>query len=167
MYKLCKFVENIFKFVRIKFKIFYWKIKYGKRIKIGKNFKFRKGMIINIAEHGYLEIGDNNFFNNNCSINCHKKIVIGNENLFGENVKMYDHNHVFNDKSIDMRKTYKNGEIFIGNNNWIASDVIMLSKSNIGNRNVIAAKTLINQKYESETLIKGEKAITVEKIEYK
>ena len=69
MYKIIKFIENVIKFLKIKTKIMYWKIKYGKRIKIGKNFKFRKGLVINISKNGYLEIGDNNAFNNYCSIN--------------------------------------------------------------------------------------------------
>ena len=154
MYKLCKFVENILKFIRIKLKVLYWKLKYGKRIKIGKNLRFRKGIIINIAENGYLEIGDNNFFNNYCSINCHNSIKLGNNNMFGENVKMYDHNHVFNDKSVNMMNTYKNGEIIIGDNNWIASDVTFLSKGVIKNYNVISSKTIINKVYDSENIIK-------------
>lgn len=156
MYRVCKLIENIFKVIRIKLKVLYWKLKYGKRIKIGKKFRFRKGMIINIAENGYLEIGNNNFFNNYCSINCHNIIKLGNNNMFGENVKMYDHNHVFNNKNINMMKTYKNGEIMIGNNNWIASDVTFLSKGVINDYNVIRPKTIINKVYNSENIIKND-----------
>ena len=123
MYSIIKFIENVLKFFKIKFKIIYWKLKYGKRIKIGKKFRFRKGLIINISKNGYLEIGDNNAFNNYCSINCHKHIKIGNDNMFGENVKLYDHNHIFNDKSVNMQRTYLDRYIIIGNNNWIGSDV--------------------------------------------
>ena len=113
MYNIIKFLENVFKALRIEIKLIYWKLKYGKRIKIGKKFRFRKGMIINIAKNGYLEIGDNCAFNNYCSINCRNMIKIGNNNMFGENVKIYDNNHVFNDKNIDMQKTFNNKEIYI------------------------------------------------------
>ena len=167
MYSIIKFIENIEKFFRIKLKIAYWKLKYGRRIKIGKKFRFRKGFIINISKNGYLEIGDNNAFNNNCSINCHKYIKIGNNNMFGENVKLYDHNHIFNDKSIDMQYAYSNNSIFIGDNNWIGSDVLLLSKAKIGNYNVISAKVIVNKRFSDENIIKQKDSYYVEKINYK
>ena len=155
MYGLFKLIENANRFLRIKFKILYWKLKYGKRIKIGKKLRFRKGMIINIAKDGFLEIGDNNGFNNYCSINCHKHIKIGNNNMFGENVKFYDHDHVFNKKDIDMSHTYNTGEINIGNYNWLASNVIVLRKTNIKDYNVIGANIVLNEELDSNILMKS------------
>lgn len=167
MYSICNFIENTIKFLRIKTKIVYWKIKYGKRIKIGKKFHFRKGLNINISKDGYLEIGNNNFFNNYCSINCRYKIIIGDNNLFGENVKIYDHNHVFNDKNIDIRKNFTKGEILVGNTNWIASNVIILQKTALGNNNVISNNVVLNEKYYDETIIKNNANIIIKKIVYK
>ena len=164
MYSILKFIENVIRFFRIKTKILYWKLKYGKRIKIGKNLRFRKGLIINISKNGYLEIGDNNSFNNYCSINCHKMIKIGNNNMFGENVKFYDHNHVFNDNNVDMTRTYKENEIIIGNNNWISSDVILLSKAKIEDSSVIGTKVIVNQEIASNTLIKNKLDYYIEQI---
>lgn len=166
MYSICNFIENAIKFLKIKMKIAYWKIKYGKRIKIGKKLHFRKGLNINIAKDGYLEIGKNNFFNNYCSINCRHKVMIGDNNLFGENVKIYDHNHVFNDKTIDMRYSYNEHEIIIGNNNWVSADVIFLSKTKLKDNNVIGAKTIINEEYDSENIIKSERNKSIKKIKY-
>ena len=54
MYYLFKGLEVILNFIRIKCKIIIWKLKYGKRIKIGKNLKFRKRFSINITNDGYL-----------------------------------------------------------------------------------------------------------------
>lgn len=164
MYSIIKFIENVGKFFRIKLKIIYWKLKYGKRIKIGKKLRFRKGFIINISRNGYLEIGDNNAFNNYCSINCRKIIKIGDNNMFGENVKMYDHNHIFNDKNINMQKSYIDKEVTIGNDNWIASNVTILSNTKLGNRNVVAANIVLNERYEDEYLIKEKIERKVEKI---
>lgn len=164
MYSIIKFIENVGKFFRIKLKIIYWKLKYGKIIRIGKKFRFRKGFIINISRNGYLEIGDNNAFNNYCSINCRKIIKIGDNNMFGENVKMYDHNHIFNDKNINMQKSYIDKEVTIGNDNWIASNVMILSNTKLGNRNVVAANIVLNERYEDEYLIKEKIERKVEKI---
>lgn len=164
MYSIIKFIENVLKFIKIQIKIFYWKLKYGKRIKIGKKFRFRRGMIINISKDGYLEIGDNCSFNNFCSVNCRHKIIIGNNNMFGENVKLYDHNHVFNDKNVDMQKTYKCREICIGNNNWIGSNVLILSKAFLGNYNVVAGNVALNNKFDDENIIESQ---AIKKIKYR
>ena len=39
-----------------------------------------------------VKIGDNVFFNNGTSIAAKEKIEIGDNCIFGENVKIYDHN---------------------------------------------------------------------------
>lgn len=167
MYYIVRFNENVLKYLNIVSKKIYWKIKYGKRIKIGKNFKFRKGMTINMAKNGKLIIGDNCFFNNYCSINCHKSIKVGDDNMFGENVKIYDHNHIFNDKGIDMKHSFQCNEITIGNNNWFGSNIVLLSKCNIGNYNVLGAGCIINEKIENEQLVTGSSALNKKKIIYK
>ena len=164
MYSLIKFAENVIKFIRIKCKILYWKIKYGKNIKIGKNLTFKKGFIINMTKNGKLTIGDNCGFNNNCSINCHKEIVIGHDNIFGENVKIYDHNHIFNDKSIDFKRNFSERKITIGNRNWFGSNVIILKNADIGNDNVIAAATCINEKVENEYIVKNKMRDEIETV---
>ena len=167
MYYFFKGLEFICNFIRIKCKIVYWKLKYGNRIQIGKNLKFRKRMNINITKHGFVRIGNNNFFNNDCSINCHSKIVIGNDNLFGENVKIYDHNHIFNDKKVDYTKTFSNGKIVIGNHNWICTNVVLIKDTMLGNYNVIATGINLKGKIDSEELIKECQNIDIKKIIYK
>ena len=78
MYTFFSTIEKFEKGSRVVFKLAYYKLKYGKRLKVGKGVHFRKGFIVNISKDGQLEIGDRTFFNNNCSINCHCKIKIGN-----------------------------------------------------------------------------------------
>lgn len=167
MYHFIKFFENVMKYIRIEFKIIYWKLKYGNRIKFGKNVRFRKRFQINMSKNGTLIIGDGTSFNNDCSINCHKMIIIGNNNMFGENVKIYDHNHIFNDKKLDMKRSYKEREIYIGNENWFGTNSIILSKAKIGNHNVFSANTVINDIFSNDLLVKSKNIIDCEKIVYK
>lgn len=142
----------------------YWKLKYRKRIKIGKNFRFRKRLKIIIDKNGRLSIGDNNFFNNDCSINCMEEIVIGNDNLFGESIKIYDHNHVFNEDNEVLRNKFKTSSICIGNNNWVGSNAIILKNASMGDRNVIGAGVVINEKIDSLKLIKRKDILEIETI---
>ncbi len=160
-------IEKVINKIKIKLKIMYWKLKYGKRIQIGKNLCFRKRLDILIEKNGYLKIGDNNFFNNDCSINCLENITIGNDNIFGENVKIYDHNHIFNTNIEELKNKFKTNKITIGNANWICSNVTILKNAQINNRNVIGAGVIINEKIESEEIIKKNNKLLKEKIELK
>ncbi|MDO5555313.1 MAG: acyltransferase [Clostridia bacterium] len=167
MYRILQLIESIFRVLRNKIKILYWKIKYGKRLKIGKGLKFRNNFIININENGYLEIGENNFFNNYCSINCHTFISIGNNNSFGENVKIYDHNHVFNTKNSLKKGNFNTNPICIKNDNWVGSNTVILSKCNIGNCNVVGAGTIVNEVIEDEEIVKNSRTLEKRKIKFK
>lgn len=48
-----------------------------------------------IDKKGEVRIGDDVFFNNYCSLNAIDSISIGDGTVFGENVKVYDHNHCY------------------------------------------------------------------------
>ena len=64
------------------------------------------------------------FFNNDCSITCLNKITIGANCLFGENVKLYDHNHKFRNENVKISEQgYTLGEI---------EDVVLLKNAEIG-----------------------------------
>ena len=139
MYSFFVFFEKAMKFFRIHLKKCYWKLKYGKRIKIGKNLKFRSDFRINIAKNGYLQIGDGCFFNN----------------------------HIFNDKIINIKTSFKENEIIIGNNNWFASNVIVLSKAAVNDNCVFGANTIINEKFNSGSLVRTQSETSITKIHFK
>ena len=137
MYKVFMLFVRGIQYFNTRIKLSFWKIVYGNRVSFGKNIKIRKRFNLYIGPNAKLAIGDNCFFNNDCSINCMDIIEIGKDNLFGENVKIYDHNHIFNDKTINRAKNFKTGEILIGNNNWFGSNVVILAKTVIEDNNVI------------------------------
>lgn len=127
-------------------KIFGYKISYGSSLKIGKDFSFRKGFDININSHGMVKIGSHVFFNANCSINCKNEIVVGDDCIFGENVKIYDHNHSFSDYSRPIREQgYKMKNVVIGDNCWIGSNVVILPGAEIGANSIIGAGCVISE----------------------
>lgn len=167
MYTFISLIEKCGKGLRIVFKLAYYKLKYGKRLKVGRGVHFRKGFIINVSKNGRLEIGDGTFFNNNCSVNCHGEITIGKNNMFGEGVKIYDHSHVFNKKNADMKKDYKVNKVVIGDRNWFGSNVMILSKAKIGDNNVFGGGMMINSVFDSDNVVKVANKIEIEKINYK
>ncbi len=131
------------------------KVFQSKNVSLGKNIKARRRFNPNIYG-GHLTIGDNTFFNNDCSINCHGRITIGDNCLFGENVKIYDHNHIFKDLETPISKQgYKVGEIAIGNNCWIGANTTILANVKIGDNVVIGANCLIYKSIPSNTVVKN------------
>ena len=98
--------------------ICFWKLKYGRKIRIGfpqglervKLEKDREAEIrlgeriqnrgffyIGCKGQGKLEIGAHCFFNINTSVTCMKRITIGEYCKFGNNLVIVDHDHDFND----------------------------------------------------------------------
>lgn len=149
----------------VKLKKMYFKLNYGDRIKLSSDLLFRKGFKLLVMENGNLEIGTGCFFNYNCSISCLGDISIGNDSIFGENVKFYDHNHRFNDPEVLIKdQDYKIGTIKIGNNCWIGSNVTILKDVTIGDNVVIGANCLIHKSIPSNTLVKFQNELIFEEI---
>ena len=132
----------------------YYKVTFGSKLKLGKNFQFRKGFSLLLDNSGELEISENVFFNNYCSICAKNKIVIGEGTIFGENVKIYDHNHIYRD-SITLIKNqgYTSAPIHIGKHCWIGSNVTILKGVTIGDNSVIGAGCVIYKDVAQNSLV--------------
>jgi acetyltransferase-like isoleucine patch superfamily enzyme len=123
-------------------------------ITINEDNLVRDNFHIYIGHNGKLNVGKNNFFNNGCSLNCLGNIQIGDNNQFGENVLMYDHNHQYADKSkLISEQGYNFGNIKIGNNCWIGSNVVILKDVVIGDNVVIGAGCMIYKSIPSGNLV--------------
>lgn len=141
-------IYKLFNFNKIKFKLFpkmncSFKIAMKKDTKlvIGKNFRTRNNVSFRIYDNGKVKIGDNCFFNDNCSINCQENIEIGNNFLCGQNVMFFDHDHDYKNNINDFVKE----KIKIGNNVWIGANCVVLKGVTIGDNVVIAAGTIVNK----------------------
>lgn len=160
-------------------------ILHNKKLKI-KSFVFGKGFVLDILGKGYavtigklhvredfslrirsngkLKIHDNVFFNRACSINCMNSIEIGNNCIFGEGVKMYDHNHNFKDSRILIKdQGYSVAPIVIGENCWVGSSVTILKGVNIGSNVVIGANCLISEDIPNNSIVRHKANQIIEK----
>lgn len=115
---------------------------------------FRNYCSVLCSDNGKLLLGENVFFNNYCSINCLHEITIGNNSIFGEGVRLYDHNHEFYDKDkLIINQGMKYGSIVIGDNCWIGSNTVILPNVTIGNNVVIGANNLIYKSIPANTVV--------------
>lgn len=134
-----------------------------------KGVVFRKAAKLLVGRGGNINIGEGTYFNSNVSINAFESIDIGKNCLFGESVKIYDHNHVFKDtRRLIKDQGYNSSAITIGENVWIGSNTIILKGVTIGDNSVIGANCTISKNINPNTLIlKKADNLQVEKINSK
>lgn len=150
--------------IKSKLKIMFLKMMYHHQLFGAKSVRFRKRFNLQIGEQGKLNIGDRVFFNNDVSVNALDCISIGDDVIIGENVKIYDHNHVFGGNSHVVEKhKFKTAPIKIGNSVWIGSNVTILKGVIIGDRAIISAGSVVNKNVASDVIYQ-EKRISNETV---
>ena len=135
-----------------------------KKLELGKNISFRNHIHIIVQNGGSLEINDNVFFNNYCSINCLEKISIGENTLFGENVKLYDHNHSYErneTKLVVNHSNFTTAPIVIGKNCWLGSNVIVLKGVTIGDHSIIGAGCVIHKDIPANSTVVNQQNLNI------
>lgn len=133
------------------------------KLTIAQNVTFRNYIHILVLNGAFLEINENVFFNNQCSINCLEHISIGENTLFGENVKLYDHNHSYERNAeglVVSHSEFTTAPILIGKNCWLGSNVVVLKGVNIGDNCIIGAGCIIHKNLPANsTVINGQELI--------
>lgn len=133
-----------------------YKVCFRRRLVLKKKMNFRTNFHLWIEPNAFVSIG-NSFFNNDCSITAHEEIIIGNNCLFGEGVRIYDHNHVFSNRNIPIvLQGFKSDKVTIGNDCWIGSNCTILKGSHIGDGCVIAAGQIIRGIIPPYTIVRND-----------
>ena len=105
---------------------------------------FRAGFHALCEDEGRIVIGRNVFFNNYCTVCALNEISIGDGSIFGENVKIYDHNHIYSNPDILIKhQGYTSAPIHIGKHCWVGSNVTILKGVTIGDNCVIGAGCVV------------------------
>lgn len=128
----------------------------SRKITIGKQVNFRNYIHIIVQNDAILEIGNHVFMNNFCSINCLEKISIGENTLFGENVKLYDHNHSYKRTENNLQishSEFTTAPISIGENCWLGSNVVVLKGVSIGDNCIIGAGVLLYKNVPDNSIV--------------
>ncbi|WP_212025324.1 acyltransferase [Citrobacter portucalensis] len=97
------------------------------------------------VSRGHLSFEKGCFVNNNCSFNCLERIEVKENTIFGEGVKVYDHDHVINNYFRVSKNEFITSPIIIGSNCWIGSNVVILKGVNIVDNVIIGANSLVNK----------------------
>lgn len=111
-------------------------------IQIGRNCEFAAYCDLEVHGDGKLSIGEKTYMNRYCMISAHDEVTIGEGCMFGPGVKIFDNDHVHTPET-GVSTKLKTAPIHIGNHCWIASDVIILRGTTIGDNCVIGAGCVV------------------------
>lgn len=128
-------------------------------IMIGENFSMGRYCKLYAQDNiSTISIGDRVSLNDNVMLNADNggKIIIGNGCMFGPNTVLRASNHKFSltDKFF-CDQGHEAGIIFIGNNVWFGSNVVVLPNVSIGNNVVIGAGSVVTKDIPSCSLAYG------------
>ena len=112
-------------------------------------------------------IGANTYINNNFSICAEKSnITIGARCMIGPKfVAMSSDGHGLSIKKRNGIENIKSADIIIGDDCFIGANVILLKGVNLGSGCVVAAGSVVTHSFEADSLIAGNPAKLVRKIE--
>lgn len=120
-----------------------------------------------VVEDGHLEIGSRFFLNSGSSINVHHRVKIGDDCIFGEGVKIYDHNHVFKKANQPFNQQgFSVGEIVIGNNVWLGTNVVVLKGTFIGDNVVIGANAVVKGNIPPNSVVTAGREMVIKPINF-
>jgi acetyltransferase-like isoleucine patch superfamily enzyme len=117
-----------------------------------------------LGANATLAIGNKVFFNNYCSVNALGSINIGDNTMFGEGVKIYDHNHLYNwnKGKLDIaRDDFNIGSVRIGKDCWIGSNVTILNNVEIGDNVIVGANCLVFKSVPSNSIVKSRSELII------
>lgn len=117
----------------------------GSYIEIGDNTIIRDYCFISCRPDAEIIIGNNTLIGKFNFITCSKKIVIGDDCMFGGNVQITDGNHgIVKNKLMRKQKTLGKTTT-IGNDVWLGVGVKVLSGVKIGHGAVIGANAVVTK----------------------
>lgn len=104
-----------------------------------------------------VELGDHSSLGNRCVIQAGVKI--GSDLMMGPDVKIYTRNHAIQDLTIPMRMQGNDfSPVMIGDDVWIACNVVILPGVTIGSHSVIGAGSIVTRDVPEYAVVAGNPA---------
>lgn len=129
------------------------RIDKGGKLDLGKGAAIGERCLCTVRSGAEIKIGPMSSLNSDCKLVSHEKIEIGHDTIFGPNVLIYDHDHVFNTESGVRRKEYTSSEVVIGNNCWIGANTVILKGTHIGDNCLIGAGSVVKGTFPSGSIV--------------
>ncbi|MBP2622669.1 DapH/DapD/GlmU-related protein [Streptococcus oricebi] len=122
------------------------------QLEIGEGVTFKSFTSLEVAGGASLNLGKRVFFNDHCTLRCMHKIEIGKDTMFGDGVRLFDHNHRYSNYHIE-KIAHNTAPISIGKDCWIGANSVILAGVTIGDNVVIGANSLIYRDIPSNSIV--------------
>lgn len=139
-------------------------LKKGASCEIGAGVYLSTGCVVKVADGAHVVIEDGVFMNDNCRVTVVKDVHIGEGALFGPNVQIYDHDHIFDQAGVHSElRVCPTG---VGKKCWLCSNVVVTRGCSIADRALISANSVVTHDLTEEAaLYAGAPACLVKKYE--
>ncbi len=125
----------------------------GGRFIVGRGVAIGARTVCMVRKGAVLKMDAMSNLNSDCKIVCRKKIEIGENTIFGPNVLVYDHDHLYDIEGGVKRKEYVSSEIIIGKNCWIGANTVILRGTHIGDNCLVGAGSVVKGDFPSGSKI--------------
>lgn len=123
-------------------------------ISVGKFLMSRGPIYLKSVNDGKLMIGENVFFNHNCSITCAEEITIGNQCLFANNLVIVDHDHKIGQDGGAIEALVSK-PVIIEDRVWCGANVTITKGVHIGKGAIVAAGAVVTKDVPAHALVAG------------
>lgn len=131
-------------------------IKIGEKCTIGSGTSIRPSGYYGGMKGEGLRVGNRSAIGINSFIGCSGYIHIGSDVIIGPHLTIIGENHVFSDKTINIKEQgVTRGNVTIEDNVWIGCNVTILSNVTIGAGSVVAAGAVVHKSFPPMSLIGG------------
>ena len=130
------------------------------RVTVGDGVMISNFASVFVQAGAELTLGDKVFFNEHCCIRCQHKITVGKATIFGDGVKLYDHNHEYNNYYV-APVSFRKKAITIGDNCWIGANSVILSGVTVGNNVIIGAGCVIRKDIPENSIVFPGECVTI------
>lgn len=111
-----------------------------------------------------LSIGNRVYFNEDAMISCMDSVTIADGCKFGPNVKIFDNDHRF-DAVDGVSANLATAPVTIGRNCWLASNVVVLRGTSIGDHCIIGANCVVKGSVPAGSIVTQARELSIRPIE--
>ena len=134
------------------------------KVRIGKGFRSRRNVEINVRDNGSISIGNNVFLNSSCIVTARNSIEIGDNTIMGPGVVVYDNDHIIRAGQV-VDNEFITDPVTIGSNVWIGANTVILKGTQIGSGSVIAAGSVVKGVVPENSIVIQKRESTINPID--
>lgn len=130
------------------------------QLELGEDVTLRSFVSLEVGHGASLKLDNRVFFNDHCTIRCGHHIEVGKDTMFGDGVRLFDHNHQYSNYHVE-KIAFDNAPIRIGKNCWIGANSVILKGVTIGDNVIIGAGSVIHKDVPSNSLVISKEELVI------